>query len=182
MTTLSTEKKSVEADVAGVYWESRVSEALGVPRKLIAQLRGNHLTLGEDFVRRENNAVALTAAGLAKLESLLATPANAERAEGGLPAWKPPANPVPPADIPPGPPEARLMIVQHVPFHRSKLLMCIPDERTEIVTVRVRDNANFKVGLRIEAMKAADGYWQFRNREGGNPSTIGRLPRMPGKW
>lgn len=182
MTTLSTEKKSVDADVAGLYWESRVSDALGVPRKLIAELRRENLTLGEDFVRRENNAVALTAAGLAKLESLLATPANAVRAEDGLPAGNPPINPAPAPDIPPGPPEARLMVVQHVPFHRSRLLMCIPDDRTDIVTVRVRDNANFKVGLRIEAMKAADGYWQFRNRDGGNPSTIGRLPRLPGRW
>ena len=182
MTTLSTEKKLVEADVGGLYWESRVSEALGVSRKIIAQLRGQHLTLGEDFVRRENNAVALTAAGLAKLESLLATPAHAANTDGGFPAGKPPANPVPPADIPPGPPETAWMVVTHVPLFRGKLLMCAPDGRTDIVTVRVRENANFKTAMRLEAVKAADGYWQFRNREGGNPSTIGRLPRMPGKW
>lgn len=172
-------KNPVEADVAGLYWESRVSEALGVPRKLIAQLRGQHLTLGQDFVRRENNAVALTAEGLAKLESLLATPAHAQT---GLPAGKPPANTAPPADIPAGPPVTAWMIVQHVPMHRGKLLMCVADGRKEIVTVRVRENVNFKATMRIEAIKAADGYWQFRNREGGNPSTIGRLPRLPGRW
>lgn len=179
MTTLSTEKKLVEADVAGLYWESRVSEALGVSRKVIAQLRGQHLTLGTDFVRRENNAVALTAVGLARLESLLATPAHAE---AGFPAGKPPANLPPPADIPAGPPTTAWMAVQHVPKHLAKLLLCIPDGRTEIVTVRVRDNANFKTGMRIEGVKAGDGYWQFRNREGGHPCTIGRLPRLPGRW
>lgn len=172
-------KKFVEADVAGLFWESRVSEALGVPRKLIAQLRGQHLTLGEDFVRRENNAVALTAAGLARLESLLATSVNAQP---GFPAEKPPANPTPAADIPAGPPETQWMVVQRVPSHQGKLLMCVPVGRTELVTVKVRENVNFKANMKLEAMKAGDGYWQFRNREGGNPSTIGRLPRLPGRW
>ena len=179
MNTEIAEKKLVEADVAGLYWESRVSEALGVPRKLIAQLRGQHLTLGEDFVRRENNAVALTASGLARLESLLATPAHAG---AGFPAEKPPANPPPPVDIPAGPPEVRNMVVQRVPNSQGKILMCVPVGRTEIVTVRVRENLNFKADMRIEAMKAGDGYWQFRNRENGCQATIGRLPRLPGKW
>lgn len=180
MNTIVAGKNSIEPDVAGLYWESRASEALGVQRKLLAQLRGQHLTLGTDYVRRENNAVAWTQAGKEKMESLLAT---AWREEPGLPGGKPVIPPkVVADDIPAGPPETAWMLVQRVPPQQVKLLMCVPLDRTEIVTVRVRENTLFKAGMKLEAMKCRDGYWQFRNREGGDLSTIGRLPRNPGKW
>jgi hypothetical protein len=76
-------KKSVEPNESGGFWEARVSEALNVPRKTLAKLRGEHLTAVADFRRAENNAVVLTLEGMAKIEALLATPSPT--AVSGLP-------------------------------------------------------------------------------------------------
>lgn len=174
---ITPEKKSIDADVAGLFWESRVAEATGVARKILAQLRGDHLQLGRDFVRQANNAVAYTAEGLARMESLIAREIPGKPV---FPGGKPPSK-IESPDIPAGPPEREWMVVERVP-HRPGLLLCVPCERPGFVTVRVRDAAFFRPGMKLEAIKSGDGVWQFRNREGGNESTVGRLPRNPGRW
>lgn len=171
---------ALQPDPAGLYYESRISSALGVPRKILAGLRKDHLVEKKDFVRLENNLVALTAAGLARIENLLAHPPSA--GDGGLLNGKPAANAgKPSSDIPLGPPAREKMRVEKVPQNPG-ILMCARSNPPSIVMIRVRDNTNFVPGMMIEAIQAGDGFWQFRNRSPGEESTCGRLPRMKGRW
>jgi hypothetical protein len=176
-------KIAIEPDEAGLFWEARVSEALGVPRKILAALRATNLEAGPDFVRRENNAVALTGAGLAKVEKLLAGAGPDGQAPGkpGKTAGKPASS-----DVPAGPPPREMMTVDRVPQNPG-LLLCQTHTRTApvLVAVRVRENLNFAIGMTLEAIQSSDGVWQFHNRPtavGGHESTVGRLPRLKGRW
>lgn len=167
-----TEPKKIAPDESGLFWESRVAEAFGVSRKVLAQLRAAHLEEPEDFVHRANNAVALTAAGLRTIEDLLAA------GKTGLPSksGQPPA--------PAGPPMCEKMTVERVP-QNTGLLLCRCDGRSVLVAVRVRENLNFTSGMEFEAVESHDRVWQFRNRpkiHGGDESTVGRLPRRKGVW
>lgn len=194
------QKKSVEPDEAGLFWEARVSEALGVPRKLLAKLRGAHLAEQMDFRRIANNAVALTPEGLAKIEALLAAPSptavpgsptpEAKETGGKLspnatPNAEPPVAPTatekPAGDVPSGPPIREVMTVERLPQNKT-LLLCVPKKRPVLTAIRVRDNTNFKPGMILEAVQSGDGVWQFRNRVPGDESTVGRLPRGVGRW
>ena len=169
MNPLPQEEKNLAVPAASLFWEARVSEFLGVPRKTLAALRAKHLQPGVDFERRENNAVALTPLGMSKLEALLKTE--------GAGAEQTPSKPA----VPAGPPVREAMTVDRVPANPA-LLVCQSETRAVIVVVRVRDNTNFAAGMRLEAIESADGIWQFRNRLGGDESTVGRLPRQKGKW
>lgn len=194
------EKKLVEPNEAGEFWEARVSEALNVPRKTLAKLRAKHLTEPLHFRRVENNAVVLTLEGLAIIEAQLAAPAQtaisglpapaAKETGGKLPpnaaaesksALAPAALGKPAADVPAGPPKREGMTVDRLP-QNTGLLLCVPKKRPVLTAVRVRDNTNFKPGMLIEAVQSGDGVWQFRNREPGDESTVGRLPRGKGRW
>jgi hypothetical protein len=179
------EKKLAASDGAGGFWEARVSEALNVPRKTLAKLRGEHLTAGADFKRAENNAVVLTAEGMAKIEALLATPAPtpvsglptiAAKETGGKPPAKGSSK-----DVPEGPPRREIMVISRIP-QNTGLLLCIPKKSAVLTVVRVRENTNFKAEMTIEAVQSGDGVWQFRNRVPGDESTVGRLPRNKGRW
>lgn len=184
--TTSPQKISVVPDAAGLFWESRVAEALGVPRKLLARLRRDHLREPGDFVHLEDqgNAVALTAAGLATIEAQLARlatnppptapePAAAKQSHGKA---------HPRGDIPSGPPPREKMTVSRVARDLPRVLLCVPLSRPVQVTVRVNDNSNFAPGMVLEAIQSSDGVWQFRNRVPGDESTVGRLPRGKGRW
>lgn len=179
-------KISVVPDAAGLFWEARVAEALGVPRKLLAKLRKTHLRTPADFVHLEDqgNTVALTAAGLATIEAQLArlgtesptpdsVPATAKETPGKAPAG---------GDIPAGPPPREKMTVTRVARDLPKILLCVPLARPVQIAVRVSSNALFAPGMVIEAIQSSDGVWQFRNCEHGDESTVGRLPRRKGCW
>lgn len=178
-------KKSVEPNESGEFWEARVSEALNVPRKTLAKLRAQHLTEPLHFRRVENNAVVLTLEGLAIIEAQLAAPSPT--ADSGLPApeaKKTGGKPSPKgksSDVPAGPPTREIMTVERLP-QNTTLLLCVPKKRPVLTAVRVRDNTNFKAGMVLEAVQSGDGVWQFRNREPGDESTVGRLPRGKGRW
>lgn len=199
-------------DAAGLFYEARVGEALGVPRKLIARLRTRHLVCGTaedpgDFVRlkSQSNAVAFTARGLYRLEYLLAggdgaesalPPSTARETPGKPPPTPPPdsssapsAAPTPPvlsspADIPAGPPPREVMIVDRVPQYQG-ILLCRRSRPASLVCVRVRTNEFFVPGMAIECISGG-GVWQFRNRapdgKPGHESQCGRLPRRKGVW
>lgn len=180
-------KISLEPDAAGLFWESRVSSAIGVPRKILAKLRGKYLIEGgeADFVRGEFNSVALTAQGLAKMEGLLKATEHgkidlpqftAEKTGGKLSSPDEPKS-----DVPSGPPKRETMTVDRISLN-GVLLVCVSKSLNALVCVRVRDNSNFAPGMAIEAIESHDGIWQFRNRPGGDESTVGRLPRGKGKW
>lgn len=167
------------ADAEGFFYESRVSEALGVPRKIIARLRTQHLREGEDFVRKEANAVALTALGLVRLEAALAPtpaglPAPVAKETGGKPSPK--KN----SDVPAGPHPREVMTVERVP-QNPQILLCARRKPACTIAVRVKDNATFWPGCEIECIQGG-GVWQFRNRAGNSESTCGRLPRRKGVW
>ena len=179
---MSTLEKILTAGGAELFWESRVAASLGVPRKLMAELRKAHLSEGADFERRENNAVALTEAGLAKIEALIAKGETVGDAKTG--AGKPKKTAGKPArDVPSGPPPRELMTVDRVP-QNTGLLLCITHTRKAPVrlAIRVKDNTNFAAGMVLEAIESRDGVWQFRNRVPGDESTVGRLPRRKGRW
>jgi hypothetical protein len=180
---MTLKKIAIEPDEAGLYWEARVSEALGVPRKVLAAMRAESLETGTDFVRRENNAVALTAAGLAKVEKLLSGAGIDSQRPGkpGKTAGKPASG-----DVPAGPPPREMMTVDRIPQNPG-LLLCQTHTRIApvLVAVRVRENVNFAIGMVLEAIESSDGIWQFHNRPagvGGHESTVGRLPRLKGRW
>lgn len=162
-----------------LYWESQVADRLGVSRTRLRGLRKQHLRPGEHFATTDDNAIALTPAGLALIERVLASgatkPADAKRgAAAGQPA----------ESVPPGPPEKKRFLILRVPTHRidqpqKKILICreliepaqpgpLPAERP----VRVRDNSNFRAGMMLEATSIGYGMWQY----------LGRLPRRPGRW
>lgn len=185
---MNTPKKiSLEPDAAGLFWESRVSAALGVPRKVLATLRGKYLTEGAqaDFVRGEYNAVALTSPGLAKMEGLLKATDEGKidllQSAAGKTGGKLSPEDEPKSDIPAGPPRREEMVVDRV-AQNGVLLLCVSKSSKAIVCVRVRDNSNFVAGMEIEAIESRDGVWQFRNRPTSDESTVGRLPRGKGKW
>jgi hypothetical protein len=173
-----------------LYYEARISDSLGVSRKTLAKMRTDHLAEGTDYLYRENHSVALTAAGMEKIDKILADPAQARLYR--LPPGKPTGNPGKPAanghaadDVPAGPPPREWMRVERVP-QNTGLLLCVPKDRPPadrlLVSVRVRENANFAAGMELEAIRSADGVWQFRNRPLGDESTVGRLPRQKGRW
>lgn len=171
-----TAPKKIVPDESGLFWEMRAADALGVSRKLLARLRAAHLREPDDFVRRANNAVALTAAGLARIEDLLANGADAGAGQTKGKTTEPSA--------PAGPPKREKMTVERI-AQNPGLLLCKAEGRAVLVAVRVRDNLNFIAGMMFEAVQSQDGVWQFRNRlagNGGNDSTVGRLPRRKGVW
>lgn len=157
---------------AAPYWEHRVAEMLGVPRKTLAALRTKHLRSPLDFSKDESGTVLLTKTGLEKIEVLLM--GNGKESAGKLALPQPPA----------GPPLKEMMVIERV-SENPGLLLCQSEERKLHCAVRVRDNAHFAPGMQLEAMRTADGVWQFRNRpqeHGGDESTVGRLPRRKGQW
>lgn len=173
-------KKLLEPDASGLFYEVRVSEALGVERKRLAKLRKEHLTEGADYERRENNAVALTAAGLARIEDLLrggieTGVAGKNRFSGGLPAGKPAP------DVPAGPPPRERVTIERL-AQNPQILLCAGLTPPRQLAVKVRENVNFAAGMEIEIIRSGDGVWQFRNRAGSDESTVGRLPRGKGRW
>ena len=167
------------ADDAGLYYEARVSEALGVPRKMLARLRGSLLTEGPHFVRREANAVALTALGLAMIDAALR---SGDAGKPGFLAGKPASGGK--SYVPAGPPPREVMTIERVP-QNTGILLCQRKNPASTVAVRVKTNENFSAGMQIQCV-AGNGIWQFCNRApGGKPgdeSTCGRLPRQKGRW
>jgi hypothetical protein len=146
-----------------------MAEALGVPRKTLAALRTKHLRTPADFTLGENGAVLWTKQGLEKIEVLLM--GNGKESSGK-------------SALPQGPPLKEMMVIERV-SENPGLLLCHSEERKLHCAVRVRDNGNFAPGMELEAMRTADGVWQFRNRpreSGGDESTVGRLPRRKGSW
>lgn len=154
MTTAATSPGTEE-----LYWESRVADSLGVARKLVVQLRKEHLTDGAHY-RREKNNVVLTPAGLALLKQHLA-PAPLATPEAEQTATKP------------GPPPRRMMVVVRVAVNH-RLLWCYvkSDAKRAQVLVRVRDNKDFMPGMELEAIDAGFNQWQY----------AGRMPRRKGRW
>lgn len=175
---------SAAGDGAPLYYEARVAEALGIPRKLLAKLRAKHLVPGTDFVRAEANAIALTATGLAAIESALAAGDEGTavlRGENGRETTgKPPSRGKPAPDLPAGPPPREVMTVDRVP-QNPNILLCQRRSPACIVAVRVRANEFFAPGMKIECIQGG-GVWQFRNRVPGHESQCGRLPRRKGVW
>lgn len=170
----------VDPHADGLFWEGRVADALGVRRKLLARLRQDHLSEGVDFVRREANAVVLTATGLEKIERLVKEGGGGvenERETTGKPSSSGKSD----AGVPAGPAPREKMRVERVPSH-PQLLLCLSEVTRKLVVVRVRENSHFVPGMRIEAIASTHGVWQFHNRELGGPTTIGRLPRQKGRW
>jgi len=185
---MNTPKKiSLEPDASGLFWESRVSLALGVSRKVLAALRVQYLTEGADadFIKGEYNAVALTAQGLAKMDGLLKATEDGKidllRSTLGKTSGKQASGEALKRDVPAGPPKRDKMLVDRI-AQNGLLLLCVSKSSKALVCVRVRDNSNFAPGMSIEAIESGDGVWQFRNRPDGDESTVGRLPRGKGKW
>lgn len=175
---------------ADLFWERTIADKFGVSRTRLREMRGN-LTPETDW-RWHNNAVVLTAAGLAKIERALV---GEDSARNGAP--RPADATGGPAAVPPGPAPTRRFVIVRVPVHRidapqKKIVLArivpahfaacsawdLPKQLarhghdTRDLAVRVRDNTNFRPGMIIEAAAVGLGMWQF----------LGRLPRRPGKW
>jgi hypothetical protein len=173
-----------------IFWESTVAERLGISRTRMRELRKYHLTQETDW-RMDGNAVVLTAAGLAKIESALVsapvateTPTAPEKAAGEARGV---------AAVPSGPPPSRKFMVWRIPPNRidspqRKVLICREVSAAAVQVapwglarvqgsgaerpVRVRDNGNFIPGMVLDAVNIGHGMWQY----------VGRLPRRQGKW
>jgi hypothetical protein len=147
--------------------EEEVARRLGVPREMVREWRVENLYEGEDFglVARE---IRYSAAGLEKLRGILKKllPDGARAPELGgkhllLPAE---ASSLAPAD-------AR---VARVFYGNRKYLAA--EMRGRVVTVRVKDNRNFVIGMTIQARDLAPA--------GGGTlfDFVGRCPRGRGRW
>lgn len=173
-----------------LFWESRTAETLGISRTRLRWLRKNNLQAETDWTLREN-AVVLTAAGVAKITAIL-------RAEGQSPASgaeHPAKANGGPVAVPPGPLPKAIFMVVRVPAYRTdrpqkNILICrqAPAAATQIAPwelsryaaqldaqerpIRVRDNSHFLPGMILEAAQIGHGMWQY----------LGRLPRRPGRW
>lgn len=180
-----------------LFWESHVAARLGLSREKISALREAHLRAGEHFVTRAN-AVVLTPAGLAQLETALSCPFPATDSSAAvitLPVAPIPATaaaqPAPHLPAPPPlapvltavacrPERMRVVVVRqlgnrHLIYVRPAPLPP-PDPRRDTVPpilCRVRDNAHFHPRLApFEIIRSADGQWAY----------LGRLPRGLGRW
>lgn len=148
----------------GLYWETKVADALGISRDRVREVRQKHLEEGKDFrlVRKE---VVLSEQGLARLNDLLAAqvstaPTATDPVTGQIP-------------VTPGPPAHSEFKVRRVLPNRHLLACFTTDggEKTPTL-VRVKDNALFMPGMTLKAIQVENGLWQYR----------GRLPRKRGKW
>lgn len=152
------------------YYEERVANWLGVPRKRISVVRRRAMHEGRDWVVRDWQVV-FTHAGIERLRSHLRdltlypnteTAAEESVAEEPLPQ--------------PGPLERKKLRVVRV-FPNPRLLWATgADDAVTAgaagVVVRVKENTNFMAGMTFEAVHHPRSGWQF----------VGRLPRSKGKW
>ena len=160
-----------------LFWESHVAARMGIARKKISALRSAHLAEGADFGWR-GNAVVFTAAGLARLEGLLAS--NAAPTPGD-PA---PVGVQTPAGLSPAlessalgecrPERAKFVVVRTVPNpHLIFARRADYAKEAPAVLVRVKENILFHPKLAaFECQRGADGQWRY----------LGRLPRSLGRW
>lgn len=148
-------------DKEDLFWEARVADWLGLPRKRIVALRRRALREGQHWVVYEGQVV-FTARGLQLLRDYLS-----QLGELAKPGEAPDAAPGP---APAGPPQREsVRVVRTFPNAR---LMQAKRKDGSLVLVRVRDNTNFMAGMAVPVVHDATlNAWQY----------VGRLPRRKGR-
>lgn len=166
----ATEKKSPEEKAPGgaattvfEIFETRVASACGLSRDRIAELRKAHLTQDVDWAY-VCKRVLYTAAGAAKVRAAISLP---------------PVETTPPPETAEQPEPVTLAVWRTFPQGNTRIIEAYvpgtnPEERSNIVRVRVRSSEHYVPGMNIPAVPSEEGEGLF---------TCARPdPRWKGTW
>lgn len=152
--------------------ETEVSERIGIARDVIRAFRLAHLSAPADFAMQKKGGVAFTPRGLARViahfEKKEGSPCADDGAGGALAAEL----------AQPSARQTATFYVASLPRNiRVLLATSDPGRRGNAVTVRVRDNRLFAIGMEIQAIHAGGATWNFSGPSPRRRSQRSTIPR-----